>query len=82
MKRKEQERRGLLALKHLRKNNLEQGHPFMINTPSLPLDQCYFEFPDGSIQIVTICRTGEDFEIVRELSVEEQSELRKTFQLV
>ena len=81
MKRKQLEQSGLLALQLLRKNKLEKGHPFMINSGKLPVDQCYLEFPDGRIQLVTLCRTRMDFEIVRELSAKEQTTLRKTLQL-
>jgi hypothetical protein len=52
---KELKQKVLLALKKIRKGNLEQGHPFMINTAELPIGQCYLEFPDGRIQVFTIC---------------------------
>lgn len=81
MKRKQLEKSGLLAVQVLRKNKLEQGHPFMINSVSLPVDQCYLEFPDGNIQIVTICHTRKDFKVVRELSIKEQNSIRKTLRL-
>ena len=81
MKRKKLEQSGMLALQLLRKTNLEEGHPFMINSDKLPIDQCYLEFPDGTIQLVTICRRQQDFEVVRELSAKEQTSLRKMLQL-
>ena len=81
MKRKQLEQSGLLALQLLRKNKLKEGHPFMINSGSLPVGQCYLEFPDGSIQLVTLSRSRTDFEIVRELTAREKAILRKTLQL-
>ena len=81
MKRKKLEQSGILALQLLRKTNLEQGHPFMINSDKLPIDECYLEFPDGSIQLVSISRSKQDFTVVRQLSVKEQISIRKTLQL-
>jgi hypothetical protein len=81
MKRKKLEQSGLLALQHLRRDKLKNGHPFMINSSKLPVGQCYLEFPDGTIQIVTLSRTKKDFEVVRELSIEEQTSIRNMLQL-
>jgi len=66
-----------LALSELRKNKLAAGHPFMINSPKLPPDQCYLEFPDGTFQVITICRIENNFKIVRRVSKKEQSALKK-----
>ena len=82
MKRKKLEQSGLLALRLLRKSKLKQGHPFMINSVELPLGQCYFEYPDGSIQIVTLCHNKKDFEVIRELSPKEKTLIRKMLQFV
>ena len=54
----------MLALQLLSKAHFEEGHPFMINADKLPADQCYLEFPDGTIQLVTISRRKQDFEVV------------------
>ncbi len=75
--RKKYEDIGQLALRELRKSKLGAGHPFMINSFKLPSDQCYFEYPDGSFQLVTICRIESDFKVVRTLSKKEQNALRK-----
>ena len=64
MKRKKLEQSGMLALQLLSKAHFEEGHPFMINADKLPADQCYLEFPDGTIQLVTISRRKQDFEVV------------------
>jgi hypothetical protein len=80
MKRKKLEQSGLLAIQLLRKNKLKHGHSFMINSNKLPDDQCYLEHPDGSMQVVTMSRSKKDFEVIRELSKEEQSSIRKMLQ--
>lgn len=80
MKRKKLEQSGLLAIQLLRRNKLKHGHPFMINSHKLPDDQCYLEYPDGSIQLVTMCRSKKDFEVIRELSTEEQTSIRNMLQ--
>lgn len=72
---------GLLAIQTLRKTKLELELPFMINTSLLPPDQCYYEYTDGSLQLVTISRITRDFVKVRELSEEEQALIRKTLRL-
>ena len=82
MKRKQLEQSALLAIQLLRKNKLEKGHPFMINTDELPLGQCYLEYPDGSIKIVTIDRKIYDFKIISVLSVEENNSLRRKLKLI
>jgi hypothetical protein len=41
------------AVHRLRADTLNSGQPFMINVDELPADQCYLEFPDHSIQLVT-----------------------------
>ena len=82
MKRKQLEQSALLAIQLLRKNKLEKGHPFMINTDELPLGQCYLEYPDGSIKIVTIDRKINDFKIISVLSVEENNSLRRKLKLI
>jgi len=55
------------------------GLPFMINSHLLPSDQCYLEYPDGIIKIVTIDRSINDFKVISELSSEESILLRKKF---
>jgi hypothetical protein len=81
MKREKLEQSGLFAIRLLRKTKLEQGHPFMINSPALPEDQCYLELPSGIIQLVRLNRSKKDFEVVRELSPKEQSSIKKMLQI-
>lgn len=81
MKRKMFEFSGLLAIQILRKEKLDRGHTFMINSGALPDDQCYLEHPDGSIEVVTISHSKKNFETVRVLSNQESVSLLKSLQL-
>ncbi len=82
MKRKILEMSGLIAIQIIRKEKLMSGHPFMINSPLLPAGQCYLEYPDGSIQIVTLSRSRKDFDLVRILSEQETTSLKTRLQLI
>ena len=75
------ERTGNDAVKMLRRDKLRKGMPFMINAKELPGNQCYLEFPDGKILLVTISSTGSDFVILRELSEIENTDVRKRYNL-
>ncbi len=78
----EMEQAAKQAILALRKAKLEQGHPFMINTSALPPGQCYLEYPDGTIEIVTLSKSRMDFERVRLLSRGESVELLKLLDLL
>jgi hypothetical protein len=54
----------------------------MINTRDLPSDQCYMEYPDGSIVLVSLCKKISDFEIVTRFTPEEELNIRKELQLI
>jgi hypothetical protein len=75
------ERTGSNAVKMLRIDKLSKGMPFMINAKELPSNQCYLEFPDGKIQLVTISSTGSDFFVLRELSRLENADVRSRYHL-
>ncbi|NTS39424.1 hypothetical protein HRG84_00785 [Flavisolibacter sp. BT320] len=75
------ESKGTAAVKHLRKQKLAAGVPFMINSNELPSNQCYLEFPDGSIQLVSLSKNGRDFNIIRDLSTQESQQVRVKFGL-
>lgn len=75
------EKRGLQAIRLLRKSKLNRGLPFMINSRLLPTNQCYLEQPDGSIQLVSLSRNKNDFEVLKELDPEEGNKLRKRYKL-
>jgi hypothetical protein len=67
---------GTVAVLELRKKKLTSGQPFMINSDDLPSKQSYMEYPDGSINIVTISSNERSFTIIRKLSFEEAKQVR------
>ena len=75
------EEKGNAAVKELRLKKLQSGHPFMINSKDLPSNQCYLEYPDGSIQLVTIQKAARDFTIIKTLSQEEINIIRLKYNL-
>ena len=81
MKLKKLEKSGTLAIKRLRENKLKNGFPFMINSKKLPSDQCYLEYPNGSIVLVILSRKDNDFKIIAKLSPTEQILIRKELSL-
>jgi hypothetical protein len=78
---KQLEKSGTAAIKHLRESKLKSGQPFMINSNELPSGQCYLEYPDGSIVLVTLCRNTSDFKVINKYSSKEISQIRKKYQL-
>lgn len=77
-----QEHRGTQAVQRLRKLKLKNGHPFMINSKDLPPNQCYLEYPDGKVHLVSISSvTSRNLKILRELSSTESQILRLKFHL-
>jgi hypothetical protein len=80
MKILESEMEGFEAVKMLRQNKLSQGNPFMINSLHLPEGQCYLEFPDGSIKLVTVKEN--DFFVLANLTKTESRNLRKKYGFV
>ena len=81
MKIKQLEKSGLKAIKILRESKFRSGLPFMINSKELPSDQCYLEYPDGSIELVTLSRKDNDFKVMAEFSSEQGKTIRKKFKL-
>jgi len=75
------ERTGTAAVKRLRIRKLKSGHPFMINSKDLPGNQCYLEFPDGSISLVTIIKPARDFTVIKKLSQIEGNSIRAKYNL-
>lgn len=65
------------AVHRLRNDTLDSGQPFMINVEELQPNQCYLEFPDRSIQLVTFSQEKNDFILVRNLSDRDSEKLRK-----
>jgi hypothetical protein len=79
---KQLENNGLKAVQILRKTKLSKGQPFMINSRQLPSNQCFLEFPEGSIKVVTIDKKENEFVVLKELSAEEILEVRKKYKLI
>ena len=76
------ERSGNDAVKRLRETELAKGLPFMINAQGLPDNQCYLEYPDGNILLVTItASTDRDFTVIRQLSCAEKDDILRNFLL-
>lgn len=65
------------AIHRLRVETLSAGQPFMINVENLPDGQCYLEFPDQSIQLVTYLKDKNDFVPIRNLPAGDRQRLRK-----
>jgi len=75
------EKTGTAAVKKLRIENLKKGMPFMINTKDLPGNQCYLEYPNGSIKLVAISKSAKEFTLIKQLSLSEESTIRNRFNL-
>jgi len=67
---------GTNAVVELRKTKLASGKPFMINSDDLPSKQSYMEYPDGTINIVTISPNERSFIVIRKLSAGEAQQVR------
>lgn len=76
------EKNGTAAVKRLRIRKLQNGHPFMINSKDLPGNQCYLEYPDGSMALVSILKSARQFTTVRKLSHSEEHGIRTRFDLL
>ena len=72
-------KKGTNAVKKLRELKLRSGLPFMINVKELSTNQCYLEYPNGSIKLITVVHSSRDIDVVRELTSTEASHLRKRF---
>lgn len=70
------------AVRRLRKQTLDSGHPFMINSKRLPKGQCYLEFPDGHIELASIASTKRDFHIIRQFTNGESIKIRRQYHLL
>lgn len=70
---------GTDAVKELRKQKLKKGLPFMINVKELSSNQCYLEYPDGTIKLITVVPVSNDITVVRELTTFEASVIRDRF---
>jgi hypothetical protein len=67
---------GTDAVMELRLRKLQNGLPFMIDSDDLESDQCYLEFPDGAIKLVSLRTGAREFTTIRTLSANEARSLR------
>ena len=51
----------------------------MINSKDLESNQCYWEYPDGSIQLVFLKNAAKEFTVIRTLSPSEEQTLRRKY---
>ena len=75
------EQKGTQAVKEMRLQKLKSGYPFMINSKELSTNQCYLEYPNGIIKLVSFTSAARDFNVIRELSFTEASRLRQKYKL-
>jgi hypothetical protein len=73
------EKKGRDAVKELRWQKLRNGYPFMINSNDLEQRQCYFEFPDGTIELAYLENAAREFTMIRKLSAAEAKALRAKY---
>jgi hypothetical protein len=72
-------KKGTDAVKELRLEKFRNGYPFMINSDELKSNQCYLEYPDGTIQLVYLKDGAQEFSLIRKLSSAEAESLRKRY---
>jgi hypothetical protein len=70
-----------IVVKKLREQKLRAGLPFMINVKELASNQCYLEYPNGVIKLVSIISSSRDINVVAELNTSEANNLRKRLNL-
>lgn len=78
---KQLEQSGIEAVRMLRKSKFKTGVPFMINSKDLPSTQCYLEYPDGYIKLVTIGEDKNDFTVIHELTLLQSDHIRKKYKI-
>jgi hypothetical protein len=72
---------GTNAVRRMRQQKLHNGQPFMINMRELPEDQCFMEYPDGSMAHIAFIGPSREFKTIRKLTITEAGELRRRFHL-
>jgi hypothetical protein len=70
---------GNAAVRKLRREKLQNGLPFMITSSELPDGQCYLEYADGRITLVTLSKNARDFQYLRDLSAAEILRIREEY---
>lgn len=69
--------RNSIVVKKLRDQKLRAGLQFMINVKELSSNQCYLEYPNGLIKLVSTVSSTRDITIIRELDSSDANKLRK-----
>lgn len=73
--------RNSIVVKKLREQKLRAGLPFMINVKELSSNQCYLEYPNGSIKLVSVISSTRDINVIKELNTSDANKLRKRLNL-
>ena len=68
-----------VVVKKLREQKLRAGLPFMINVQELDSNQCYLEYPNGIIKLVSVVSATKDIYVLKELKPLDAINLRKRF---
>jgi len=66
-----------IVVKKLRDQKLRAGLPFMINIKELASNQCYLEYPNGVIKLVSMVSSSREINEVKELNATDANNLRK-----
>lgn len=69
--------RNSIVVKKLRDQKLRAGLPFMINVNELSSNQCYLEYPNGVIKLISIISSSRDINVIKELNTSDANNLRK-----
>ncbi len=69
--------RNSIVVKKLRDQKLRDGLPFMINVNELSSNECYLEYPNGEIKLISIAPSSREFKIIKELNTSDANNLRK-----
>ncbi|AQW96037.1 hypothetical protein HZQ19_08465 [Elizabethkingia anophelis] len=65
------------VVRKLRASKLKSGLPFMIHVKELPSNQCYYEYPDGSVKLITVTNSSKEIVILKKLTLIEAKRLRQ-----
>ena len=69
--------RNSIIVKKLRDQKLRAGLPFMINVKELASNECYIEYPNGVIKLVSMVSSSRELNVVKELNTSDANKLRK-----
>ena len=66
-----------IVVRKLREQKLRDGLPFMINVKELSSNQCYIEYPDGIIKLVSVISSTKEICVEKVLNSADANKLRK-----